>query len=80
MDRIDKQLRAIPRGDRARIEQAIAALVARDFTGLDRRKLKGYECIYRVRTGRYRIIYFDDGEEIILKAIKRRDESTYRNF
>jgi len=52
----------------------------RDFTDLNRKKLKGYEYIYRVRAGNYRIIYFDNGEEILLKYLKRRNERTYKEI
>lgn len=75
-----KQLRKIPRRHRDRIEIALQLLFARDYSTLDRLQLKGYENIFRIRVGNYRIIYHDDGEEIILKAIPRRDENTYKDF
>lgn len=78
MGNIEKQLRRIGTADRERVFQAIERLAKRDLQGLHCKKLKGYECIYRIRVGNYRIIYFDDGKQILLKAIKRRNESTYR--
>ena len=80
MDEIEKLFRKIPKKDRIRIETALRKIFESDFEGLHRQKLKGYDHIYRIRVGNYRIIYFDDGEEIILKAIKKRDESTYSDF
>ena len=80
MDKIEKFLRKISKHDRDRVEHATVQLFRRDLNGLDWRKLKGYEHLYRIRTGDYRIIYYDDGEKIILKAVKRRDESTYHRF
>ncbi|HIH23158.1 TPA: type II toxin-antitoxin system mRNA interferase toxin, RelE/StbE family [Candidatus Micrarchaeota archaeon] len=80
MDKIDKLLCKIPRGDRLRLANAISMIVSGEYGGLDRKKLKGYDCIYRACIGRYRIIYYDDGKEIWIKAIKRRDESTYNSF
>ena len=80
MINIEKQSRKVPKNYRERIEVVIERLVARDFSALDRRRLKGYENIYRVRVGNYRIIYHDDGGKIILKAIRRRNEATYRDF
>ena len=80
MDNIEKLLRKIRPYDRSIILLALQQIFRRDFTGLDLKKLKGYLHIFRVRVGNYRIIYFDDGQEIILKAIKRRDESTYSDF
>ncbi|MDD5751216.1 MAG: hypothetical protein PHS73_01710 [Candidatus Peribacteraceae bacterium] len=75
-----KQLRKMPRGGRARVLAALTLLFARDFGDLNRKQLKGHECIFRIRVGNYRIIYYDDGEAIILKAIRRRNEATYRDF
>lgn len=80
MGDIEKQLRKIPEADRKRIFAALALLMIRNFSNLDRKKLRGYEYIFRIRIGNYRIIYYDDGVEIILKAIKKRDERTYNDF
>lgn len=80
MTRIEKQLRNVLGKYRERVFAAIERLMARDFSVLDRKQLRGYENIFRIRIGNYRIIYFDDGGKIILKAIRRRDEVTYRDF
>ena len=80
MEKWKKQLRKIPRRSRDRIIAVLTLLFARDFSTLDRLQLKGHENIFRVRVGNYRIIYHDDGEKITLKAIPRRDESTYSDF
>ena len=80
VDKIKKLLRKVSSHDRDRLENTVRKIFRRDHTGIDCRKLKGYEHIYRVRVGNYRIMYYDDGKEIILKAVKRRDESTYSKF
>lgn len=80
MSKIEKQLRDIPLKYRERVFIAIGRLMERDFAVLDRKQLKGYENIFRIRVGNYRIIYHDDDERIELKAIRRRDEKTYKNF
>ena len=80
MDKIEKQLRSIPEKDRERIFLVLEQLLQRNFSALDRKKLKGFESIFRVRIGNYRIIYFDDGKSIFLKAIRRRNEATYHDF
>lgn len=80
MEKWKKQLRKIPARDRDRIIEVLTLLFSRDFSGLNRLLLKGHENIFRVRVGNYRIIYHDDGEEITLKAIPKRDESTYSDF
>ncbi|MBP7114086.1 MAG: type II toxin-antitoxin system RelE/ParE family toxin [Candidatus Peribacteraceae bacterium] len=80
MDKIEKQLRKIPERYRERIFVAIEHIMERDFIALDRKRLKGFENIFRIRIGNYRIIYHDDGEKITLKAIIKRDENAYRTF
>jgi len=80
MDEIQKLFRKISLHDRLMIELALKQIFNRDFEKLNLMRLKGYSHIFRVRVGHFRIIYFDDGQEIILKAIKRRDESTYSDF
>ena len=80
MDKIEKQLRSIPEKDRERIFLVLEQLLQRNFSALDRKKLKGFESIFRIRAGNYRIIYFDDGDRILLKAIRRRNEATYHDF
>lgn len=80
MNQIEKLLIKIPKKDRIKIAEALKLLYLKKLGTLDRKKLKGYSAIYRIRVGNYRIIYFDDGQEIILKAIRKRDESTYSDF
>jgi len=80
MNELEKLFRRIPKKDLFRIESALKKLAKRNFAGLQRQKLQGYESIFRIRVGNYRIIYYDDGKEIWLKAVKKRDESTYSDF
>ena len=80
MEQIQKQWKKISAKERAKIREIFQKLKNRDFVDLNRKKLKGYENIYRVRAGNYRIIYFDDGEEMLLKYLKRRDERTYKEI
>ena len=80
MEKWRKQLRKIPQSSHRRVLEALLQLSVWDFSQLDRLQLKGYENIFRVRVGNYRIIYHDDGENITIKAIPRRDENTYSDF
>jgi len=80
MDQIAKILRKAKTADREKLLLVLRALRARDFSNLKRKKLKGYEHIYRVRVGNYRVIYFDDGEDLIVKHVKQRNERTYREL
>ena len=80
-DNFTKFLRKLSRKDKEIVLTIYRQILARDFTGLHIRKLVGQKDIFRVRYGRIRIIYWDNGKDIpeILKATFR-DDSTYREF
>ena len=75
----ERQLRKLPRADQERVVRTLLALADDPFPG-GCRKLTGYNDVYRVRVGRYRILYSADGGKlviIILKIGHRRE--VYRN-
>ena len=80
MGNIEKQLRGIPDNDRERVFIAMERIVTRDFSSLDRKRLQGHKTAFRVRVGNYRIIYLDDGVNIVFKGVRKRDERTYKAF
>jgi len=47
--------------------------------GLDVKELRGHEYGYRLRVGRYRVLFdFDNGIRVIaIQEVKKRDERTY---
>jgi mRNA interferase RelE/StbE len=71
----EKQLRQLPAQDQLRVARAIVALGHEPFPrGV--RKLVGYEDVYRLRVGRYRVLYSVEERRlviIILKVGHRRD-------
>jgi mRNA interferase RelE/StbE len=71
----EKQLRELPRPDLQRVIVAIRAL-AGDPRPRGCHKLRGYEDVFRIRVGHYRIIYSVQDRQlvvIILKVGHRRD-------
>ena len=71
----EKQLRKLPRKEQERIVQAILPL-SREPLPRGSRKLSGYEDVFRIRIGRYRILYSVSSRKlviIILKIGHRRD-------
>ena len=52
----DKQLRRLPRTDQIRVARTMQALADDPFPR-GARKLYGYDDVFRVRTGQYRILY-----------------------
>lgn len=77
MGKVEKQLRKIAASERLRVLDAMEHIIKRDVSLLDRIKLKGYKHMFRVRIGDYRIIYSDDGVDIVFEAVVRRDDNTY---
>ena len=71
----EKQLRKIPQTDRARVVQAMQRLATDPYpTGV--RKLRGYDDVFRIRVGRYRVLYSVSDATVIVVVLKvgqRRD-------
>lgn len=44
---------------------------------LDIKPLKNHECDYRMRVGRYRVLFNEELEIIEVMEVKKRDERTY---
>ena len=71
----EKQIRKLPKSDQVRVLRAILGLTtAPRPRGC--RKLRGYEDVYRIRVGTYRVLYSIEEKRvliIILKVGKRKD-------
>jgi mRNA-degrading endonuclease RelE of RelBE toxin-antitoxin system len=78
MDQIEKFFRKINRKDRLKIEDILEDLASGKLDNMDMKKVSGTE-FYRVRYGRYRII-FKYEEKIIIETIRVKDENTYKNL
>ena len=69
----------ICRKDRQRLLNIIEKLVIRDYKGLNIRKVVHTD-FYRLRSGRFRIIFHKEKQEIIIDGIKLKNKSTYKNL
>ncbi len=78
MDKIKKALEKLNAKDRFSIKNVLERLSVGDARGLDIKKLKGREDIFRVRKGDFRIIYRLHDESIFILAIERRSDNTYK--
>jgi len=65
----ERQLKKIRREDKVRILRAISLLAGDPRPG-GCKKMSGYDDIYRIRIGNYRVIYEIDGKRIILVILK----------
>ncbi len=71
----EKQIRKLPVDDQVRVLRAIQHLALENHPS-GCRKLQGYEDVFRIRVGRYRVIYSVESGRlivIILKVGHRRD-------
>ena len=64
-----KQLRKLPREDQERVAAKASAL-ATDPRPAGTQKLQGYEDVWRVRVGPYRILYSVADAEVIVIVLK----------
>jgi len=71
----ERQLAKLGRDDRIRVLRAVQAL-AFEPRPPGCRKLQGYDDVYRIRTGRFRVLFSIDGKRVIITVLKvahRRD-------
>ena len=66
----ERQIRKLPRADQLRVVRAIQAL-ATDPRPPGSRKLSGHEDVFRVRIGRYRMLYSIEGRRLVIIEIGR---------
>lgn len=78
MDPIQKALAKLSLKERLVIKSVLGRLISGEIRGMDIKKLKGRDDIFRVRKGDMRIIYQKQKEQIFLLAIERRNEATYK--
>jgi mRNA-degrading endonuclease RelE of RelBE toxin-antitoxin system len=77
MDRVEKALAKLTPKERRVIVGILRKLRDGETKGLDIKKLKGRDDIFRVRKGDLRIIYRRHSGETFILAIERRKENTY---
>jgi len=74
MDKISKFLARLTPSDRHRLAILIERLLQKDLAGLDIKKLRNAASLFRVRDGKIRIIFRQEGATIILVDINFRKD------
>ena len=78
MDQPSKFLHTLSEKERGRIERVWARVLRGDIAGLQVRKLKGFNTLFRIKIGRIRIIFVrDGGTPPIIIRIAHRADTTY---
>lgn len=80
MDKIQKALNRLSDKEKRIVKQILERLESNDIVGLDLQKLKGTKDVFRIRKGDLRIIFRKINKTIMILAIERRSEKTYRNY
>ena len=78
MDKIEKLLRKVSRHDRERLLVLIKSLMSEKRSS-HIRKIIGTD-FFRLRSGRFRIIFHYERSEIIIDAIKLKNKDTYKGL
>ncbi len=81
MDKIAKALQSLSSKERELIKTILLKIKSGFLDGLDVKKLKNCEDIYRARKGKLRIIFKrTDDKNIYILAIERRSDNTYGKY
>ena len=79
MRKIEKLMDKLNKKERKSLLETIKSLFSETAERLDIKKIKSTN-FYRLRIGRFRIIFHRNGEKIIIDDIRIRNENTYKNF
>ncbi len=78
MDPRAKLIAKMSTGDRERVLEATDLILSGNLHGLDVKKLRGSENIFRVRVGSYRIKYEVTPKGNVIIDVTRRTDNTYQ--
>ena len=77
MNKIEKLFKKISPSDRKKLLILTERLLVKDLKGLKIKKIVN-SSFYRLRSGRFRIIFHYENKEIVIDSIKFRKEDTYK--
>ena len=80
MDKIKKALRKLSPKEKQKFKEILIQINKGDFRGLDLKKLKVRDDIFRVRKGDMRIIFRKKNDSIMVLTLERRDSKTYKKI
>jgi mRNA-degrading endonuclease RelE of RelBE toxin-antitoxin system len=80
VDKIEKALKKLTEKERRVIKNIFINIQREKTQGLDLKKLKGHNDIFRVRRGRIRIVFRKNKESILILSVERRSDKTYKGL
>ena len=80
MDRIEKLFRRLDAKNQVRLAHVINLILADEMRDLDLKKIAGTDS-FRVRSGRFRIIFHREGKAtVVIDTVTLRNERTYKGL
>jgi len=79
MDKIKKFLKKVSQKERDILYKRILDLQSKNTSNLNIKKLINSN-FFRLRVGKFRIIFFYKNKKFIISDIKYRNDNTYKNF
>lgn len=80
MDKIDKVLQKLTSQERQELKDILSRINSGNIQGLDLKKLRSKQDIFRVRKGKIRIIFYNKDNAIKVLSLERRSDKTYRKI
>ncbi len=77
MDKITKALKKLSLNEQKQLKIILMKIKETKFEGLDLKKLKGRDNIFRIRKGSLRIIFLLKNKNIRILSVERRSDNTY---
>lgn len=77
MDKVSKVLQKLNQKERQILKEILMEIKGGNMKGLDLKKLKSRENIFRVRKGKMRIIFYKKENSIRILSLERRSDATY---
>lgn len=78
VDRLQKNLNRLSQREAQALARIMQTIELGSLVGLDVKKLKGRDDVFRVRFGKHRLILKKADDHWIILAVERRTDNTYR--
>jgi mRNA-degrading endonuclease RelE of RelBE toxin-antitoxin system len=77
MDKISKALKKLRAEERTELKKILLKFKSGKFDNFDIKKLKSKNNIFRIRKGKFRIIFIKNDSSVIILAVEKRGDNTY---
>lgn len=78
MPTLKKLLSKFDKSEKIVLETTIEKIISLRWQGLDIKKLQGHDSIFRLRKGKLRVIFIKNSKTVLILAIERRNDKTYK--